>query len=46
MEKRKLGNTDLMVSKICLGTMIFGDQVTETVGHEPSMASIAGHFFA
>ena len=34
MEKRKLGNTDLMVSKICLGTMIFGEQVNETVGHE------------
>ena len=34
MEKRKLGNTNLMVSKICLGTMIFGEQVTETVGHE------------
>jgi aryl-alcohol dehydrogenase-like predicted oxidoreductase len=30
----KLGNTDLEVSKICLGTMTFGEQNTEEEGHE------------
>ena len=34
MEKRKLGNTDLKVSKICLGTMTWGEQNTENEGHE------------
>lgn len=34
MEKRRLGRTDLMVSKICLGTMTFGEQNTEAEGHE------------
>lgn len=29
-----LGNTDLKVSKICLGTMTFGEQNTEQEGHE------------
>ncbi|MEM6805401.1 MAG: aldo/keto reductase, partial [Bacteroidota bacterium] len=29
-----LGNTDLKVSKICLGTMTFGEQNTEAEGHE------------
>lgn len=29
MEKRRLGQTDLMVSSICLGTMTFGDQNTQ-----------------
>ena len=29
-----LGNTDLKVSKICLGTMTFGEQNSEAEGHE------------
>jgi len=34
MEHRKLGRTDLSVSKICLGTMTFGQQNTEAEAHE------------
>ena len=34
MEYTKLGRTDLEVSKICLGTMTFGEQNTEAEGHE------------
>jgi aryl-alcohol dehydrogenase-like predicted oxidoreductase len=34
METRRLGRTDLLVSKICLGTMTFGEQNTEAEGHE------------
>lgn len=34
MEYTKLGNTDLNVSKICLGTMTYGDQNTEAEAHE------------
>lgn len=34
MEYRKLPNTDVRVSKICLGTMTFGNQNTESEGHE------------
>lgn len=33
MEKRKLGNTDLHVSVICLGTMTWGEQNTEAEAH-------------
>lgn len=34
MEYTTLGQTDLKVSKICLGTMTFGEQNTEAEGHE------------
>jgi aryl-alcohol dehydrogenase-like predicted oxidoreductase len=34
MDKIKLGNSDLSVSKICLGTMTFGEQNTEVQAHE------------
>ncbi|MEO3385680.1 aldo/keto reductase [Mesorhizobium sp. CAU 1741] len=34
MEKRRLGRTDIFVSRICLGTMTFGEQNTEQEGHE------------
>lgn len=33
MEKRNLGNTALKVSKVCLGTMTFGEQNTEAQAH-------------
>lgn len=34
MQYTILGNTDIKVSKICLGTMTFGQQNTETEAHE------------
>jgi aryl-alcohol dehydrogenase-like predicted oxidoreductase len=34
MKYTKLGNTDIEVSKVCLGTMTFGDQNTESEAHE------------
>ncbi|MGB0376161.1 MAG: aldo/keto reductase, partial [Flavobacteriaceae bacterium] len=34
MEYKKLPNTDVRVSKICLGTMTFGNQNTEAEGHQ------------
>lgn len=34
MEYRKLGKTNLNVSKICLGTMTWGQQNTETEAHQ------------
>ena len=34
MKYTTLGNTDLKVSKICLGTMTWGQQNTEAEGHE------------
>ncbi len=33
MEMRRLGRTDICVSKICLGTMTWGQQNTEEEGH-------------
>lgn len=33
MEKRRLGRTDILVTKICLGTMMWGDQCDESEGH-------------
>ena len=33
MEYVKLGNTELKVSKVCLGTMTYGDQNTEAEAH-------------
>jgi aryl-alcohol dehydrogenase-like predicted oxidoreductase len=34
MEYRRLGRTDLQVSVICLGTMTFGEQNTESEAHD------------
>ena len=34
MNYKKLGNTDLKVSTICLGTMTWGEQNTQTEGFE------------
>lgn len=34
MQYRKLGNTDIDVSAICLGTMTFGEQNSEAEAHE------------
>ncbi|MCR5859997.1 aldo/keto reductase [Mesorhizobium sp. J428] len=33
MDMRRIGRTDLVVSKICLGTMTWGQQNTEAEGH-------------
>lgn len=33
MEKRRLGSTNILVSKICLGSMTWGEQNTEADGH-------------
>ncbi|TIT77541.1 MAG: aldo/keto reductase [Mesorhizobium sp.] len=33
MQKRRLGRTDLLVSRICLGSMTWGQQNTEAEGH-------------
>ena len=33
MDKTRLGASDLEVSKICLGTMTFGEQVSEADSH-------------
>lgn len=34
MKKITLGNSDLQVTPICMGTMTFGEQVTEAVAHD------------
>ncbi len=34
MQKNKLGNTDILVSEICLGTMTWGRQNTEEEAFE------------
>lgn len=34
MQENQLGNSEIKVSKICLGTMTFGEQNTEAEGHE------------
>jgi len=34
MDTAKLGSSDLEVSKICLGTMTFGEQNTEAEAHQ------------
>ena len=34
MDKTRLGESDLQVSKICLGTMTFGEQNTEAEAHQ------------
>lgn len=34
MKNRKLGRTGLMVSEVCLGTMVFGDQLSEAESTE------------
>jgi len=33
MKYTTLGNTDIEVSKVCLGTMTYGDQNTEADAH-------------
>jgi aryl-alcohol dehydrogenase-like predicted oxidoreductase len=41
MEYRQLGNSDLRVSAVCLGTMTYGDQNTEPEAHEQLDYAIA-----
>ncbi|MBS0372656.1 MAG: aldo/keto reductase [Proteobacteria bacterium] len=41
MEYRQLGNSDLQVSSVCLGTMTFGRQNTEAEGHAQLDAAFA-----
>jgi len=41
MEYRRLGNSGLKVSEICLGTMTFGEQNTEAEAHEQLDHAIA-----
>ncbi len=41
MEKRKLGTSDLNVSLICLGTMTYGEQNTESEGHAQMDRAVA-----
>ncbi|MBR7799210.1 aldo/keto reductase [Undibacterium fentianense] len=41
MKLKKLGSSDLMVSEVCLGTMTFGEQNSETEAHAQLDFSIA-----
>ncbi|HMN89148.1 MAG TPA: NADP(H)-dependent aldo-keto reductase [Saprospiraceae bacterium] len=41
MQYTTLGNTNLKVSKICLGTMTYGEQNTEAEGHEQMDYAVA-----
>ena len=34
MQKRPLGHTDLNVTELCLGTMTWGEQNTESEAHQ------------
>lgn len=47
MEYATLGNSGIQVSKICLGTMTFGEQNTEAEGHEQMDYALSQgiHFF-
>ena len=40
MEKRALGQSDLKITPICLGTMTFGEQVNEGLAHQILDASL------
>ena len=40
MNYKKLGNTDLVVSAICLGTMTWGEQNTMEEGFEQEQPAI------
>ena len=41
MQRRPLGKTDMQVSRLCLGTMTFGEQNTEAEAHEQLDRAIA-----
>ena len=40
MQNLRLGKSDLMVSEVCLGTMTWGSQNTETEGHAQADAAV------
>ena len=40
MNFKKLGNTNLNVSTICLGTMTYGEQNSSNDGFQPFMTSV------
>ena len=42
MKMRKLGQTDLMVSELCLGTMTFGTQTPEADAHTQLEVALDG----